>query len=107
MTNQKNRPNYITGNILVDLGLANLEEKKKLALLDKMDDLIHKRLLLRINSMLTDEQAAVLEKKADNSQAEQLAALSQFIPNLTELILTEVKSFKEEMLGMNLNALLD
>jgi hypothetical protein len=96
-TTMADQPHYVEGNIFVDLGLANLPEEQKLALLDQMNELIHKRTMLRVLEILTDEQKQHLMKDENQSEEALLAALQQVVPNLGELIFEQVELVKNEV----------
>ena len=87
-----------TTNILEDLGLLDLPEERKAELLDKMSDLIQKRVLLRIVKMLSDKDKNDLDKVLEKGDAVQIQDfLMSKVPNLDEITQEEVNDFKKEV----------
>jgi hypothetical protein len=91
------QPSYVSNNIFVEMGLANLAEEQKLILLDQMNELVHKRAMLKVLETLNDQQKAELMAKKENSEQEQMEKLVELIPNLGVIILEEVEQVKNEI----------
>jgi hypothetical protein len=87
----------VSGNIFVEVGLANLPEDQKLQLLEQMNDLIHKRAMLKVLETLTDEQKEELLGTQNSSEDEQMQKLTRLMPNLSAVILEEVEQVKNEI----------
>jgi hypothetical protein len=90
-------PGYVQDNVFIELGLANLPDEQKVELLGQMNDLVHKRTMLRIAESLPDDAKAAVAQMAGKSDQEQLETILKFVPNLPELILEEVDRVKVEM----------
>ncbi len=85
-------------NIINLLSLQALPDGKKIALLDKMTELVQKRLALRITETLPGgARAAFIDASAagDGPVVEQIVA--EHINNLPEMIEQEVLAVKEEL----------
>lgn len=86
-------------NILVELGLQDLSESRKLELLGKMGELIQKRVLLRAIKSLALVDKQEFDKLLGN---EDEAAVYRFlilkVPNIEEITEEEVVAFKEEVI---------
>lgn len=97
-TNQQQTQGYVQGNVFVELGLQNLSDERKVKLLDQMNELIHKRTLMRIVDTLPPEVSDQLQKMAENaSEEEQMKEIMKYVPNLADIILEEVQQVKNEM----------
>lgn len=97
----------IPGNIFADLGLAELPDERKVQLLEKMNDLVHKRLMVRIDQLLTPEQKAELDTIGEGNPEKAGEKMAQFVPNIGELMIAEVDRLKGEMRAMNLSEQID
>ncbi len=93
---------YVNGNIFQELGLGQLPDERKSELLEQMNELVHKRLMLRIISQLPEAVAQELEGVDDMSNEERLNVLVQYVPNLSDMILTEIEQVKAEMQTVSL-----
>lgn len=91
------QPRYVSGNIFVELGLVNLPEEQKLALLDQMNELIHKRAMLQVIETLTDEQKERFMSQNGASEEEIMRSLQEVVPNLGEIVLEQVEQVKNEV----------
>jgi len=91
------RPKYVTGNIFLELGLGNLSEEKKMALLDQMNDLVHKRTMLKVIETLSDEQKQHIMNQKGIGEVAVMQALQEVVPNLGALVLEEVEQVKNEV----------
>lgn len=94
-------------NILVELGLQDLPEYRKLDLLSKMSDLIQKRVLLRaIKSLSVEEKEEFDSLLGKGNEQEIYRYLIAKVPNIEQITDEEVISFKEEVIeqvkGLNL-----
>lgn len=85
-------------NIIKVLGLEALPDERKLALLDKMTDLVQKRVSLKILEQLQENDKQELEQIMKKGSPEKLGAfLSKKVPNLEELLKQEITTLKQEM----------
>lgn len=91
------QPQYVEGNIFVELGLTELPDEQKLTLLEQMNELIHKRTMLKVLEILTDEQKNHIMQQEGGSQEIMMKALQDAVPNLGELIFEQVQEVKNEM----------
>lgn len=90
-------PGYIEDNIFVELGLEALPNEEKVAMLSQMNDLIHKRVVMRIAENMPEEAQKEIDNSEGLTEEQQLEVVIKHVPNLTELILQEVDALKEEM----------
>jgi hypothetical protein len=86
-------------NIIKVLGLEDLPEKRKLALIEKMTEIIQKRLLIRITEELKEEDKDEFIKISETKDEKALSDFLQTkIPNLDKIILEEIIKFKQELI---------
>lgn len=88
-------------NIIVLLGIEALSDEKKIALLDKMTELVQKRLLVRVLKELPEKDRSDLFAAVDTDDKTAMEkVLSGKVPNITEMIEEEIVKLKEEMKGV-------
>ena len=93
-------------NILVELGLQDLAHERQLELLNKMSDLIQKRVLLRVIKSLSVAEKEEFDKLLGKENAQEIYRfLIAKVPNIDEITDEEVIKFKEEIIAhvKNLN----
>lgn len=94
--------NLLTQNIFTLLGLDSLPDDHKQQLLDKMTELVQKRLSLRLLESLSTEDANRLETMLKTSSMEDPAVADFFrarMPNLEEVLKEEIVGLKQELLA--------
>jgi hypothetical protein len=85
-------------NIIVELGLQDLPQDRKLDLLGKMSDLIQKRVLLRaIKRLSVEEKEKFDELLGKDNPLELYRFLISKVPDIDQITDEEVISFKEEV----------
>ena len=85
-------------NILVELGLQDLAEDRKLELLSQMSNLIQKRVLLRvIKSLSVEDKEKFDQLLGKENESEIYRFLIAKVPNIEEITDEEVIKFKEEV----------
>jgi len=85
-------------NIIIELGLDELPENRKLDLLGKMGDLIQKRVLLRAIKSLSVAEKEEFDKLLGKDNAQEVYRfLISKVPNIDEITDEEVIAFKEEV----------
>ncbi|MDD5590281.1 MAG: DUF5663 domain-containing protein, partial [Candidatus Portnoybacteria bacterium] len=85
-------------NILVELGLENLSDERKLDLLNKMSELIQKRVLLRvIRSLGVEDKQTFDELLGGGNEQKIYQFLIAKVPNIDEITDDEVIKFMEEI----------
>jgi len=85
-------------NIINILGIESLPDERKAALVEKMSELIQKRLLVRILGSLTDEQVEEFQELLEkNNQADTDAFITQNVPDLGEWLIEETNQIKKEL----------
>jgi len=86
-------------NIIVELGLQDLPEERKLNLLSKMSELIQKRVLLRtIRSLSVADKQEFDKLLGKENEQEIYQFLINKVPNIDEITDEEVIKFKEEII---------
>jgi succinate dehydrogenase flavin-adding protein (antitoxin of CptAB toxin-antitoxin module) len=86
-------------NILIELGLQDLGEDRKLDLLGKMSDLIQKRVLLRAIKNLSVAEKEEFDKLLGKENPQNIYRfLISKVPNIDEITDEEVIAFKEEVI---------
>ncbi len=75
-----------------------LDDEKKVALLDKMSEVIQKRLTLRVLEKLSDSDQDEFEKIMDKEPDKVSDFLQTKIPEFTEIIQEEIVKLKSEMI---------
>ncbi len=63
-------------------------------MLSEMNELVHKRAMLRILEQLPEEAKQDLDTISDLSQDDQVEKLLQHVPNLAEILIEEVEQVK-------------
>jgi hypothetical protein len=89
-------------NIITALGLEALDDAKKIALLDKMGDLVQKRLVLRLVEQMTEAEKNEFEKLSEaESEPEKIAEfLQKCFPDFFAMAEEEVMRLKQELAGV-------
>ncbi len=87
----------LSENIIELLGLEALSEQEKKSLIDKMTDLVMKRVLLQIMDRMKAEDSIELTQMERNPQ-EILAFVAEKVPDVDDLLKQEIVKVKEEML---------
>ena len=92
-------PQILEKDIIELLGLDNLPEDKKAALLAKMAETVLNRISLRILDQLSDADQkrfnALLKQKTADAEIDQF--LKSKIKNLDEMRMAEILRFKQEL----------
>lgn len=89
-------------NIIAALRLDSLPPERQAALLEKMAELVEKRVLLRIIEGISEEDARQFaENAADKSDEEKGKFLMEKFPNFLDMVNEEVARVKEEILAEN------
>jgi len=88
-------------NIVVLLGIQSLSDDKKIALIDKMTELVQKRLTIRVLKLLPDKERGkffdAVEKDDKKGMDKMLAGK---VENMAEMIEEEVLKLKTELKGV-------
>lgn len=87
-------------NIIVLLGIEALSDEKKIALLDKMTELVQKRLLVRVLKELPEKERGDLFAAVDKDDKTAMEkVLSGKAPNIAGMIEEEIINLKQELKG--------
>lgn len=84
-------------NIIAKLGLQDMPEEQRLALLDQMAELVQKRAILRVMDSLPEEAIEEANRLAD--QPEQLLEFLGTKVDIGQLILEETERLKGELVA--------
>ena len=84
-------------NIIGLLGLESLPDEEKVAMLEKMSDLLQKRIALRVMDQLAEEDQKKMAEMEKNPQ-EILGFIAEKVTNFDEILKEEVVKLKQEML---------
>lgn len=94
MLNQKS----LKQNIIAALGLQSLPLERQAALIDKMAELVEKRLILRIIEKISEEDAREFaDNVADKSDEDKAKFLLEKFPNFAEMMNEEIEKVKAEL----------
>lgn len=86
-------------NIIIELGLENLPEDRKIDLLSKMSDLIQKRVLLMVIRSLSASDKEEFNSLLGKDDIQEIYKfLISKVPNIDEITDEEVIKFKEEII---------
>lgn len=89
---------YVRGNVFVEMGLSQLPEESKIALLEQMNELIHKRTLIDVAEQLPEEGKQALDALAAGaSPQEQLDTMMRFVPQFPAIVMQHVEQVKLEL----------
>ncbi len=88
----------IQTNIITELGLESLPSEKKAALLDKLAELVEKRVVVRILKGLSGADIKSYEKMAVQPDG-QVQFLAKKVPNFIDLVQEELVEVKKELLN--------
>lgn len=92
-----NAKDLINENVIELLGLQSLPAEKKMAMIQKMSELVQKRVIMKIMENLSTEDGEKIAAMENNPQ-EMLAYIAEKFPNFEELVKQEVNKLKEEVL---------
>ena len=85
-------------NIISELNLEMLDDEKKVALLDKMSEVIQKRMTLKVLEKLSDSEQDEFEKIMDKEPDKVSDFLQTKIPEFTNMLQEEIIKLKSEMI---------
>lgn len=90
-------PVYLSDNVFVELGLIALPDERKYALLDQMNELVQKRVMLYLVEIMPEGAQQELDALKDADEETVMEKMTEMVPNLPEVILNEVDAVKEGM----------
>lgn len=88
---------HLSGNVFVELGLQNLPNERKLEMLRQMNEVVEKRLMLRVIDALPPEVAEELGGSNQLTDEQKMQRIMEHVPQLPDLIAEEVELVKQEM----------
>jgi RAB protein geranylgeranyltransferase component A len=93
-----NPQEIINENIIAALGIQALPLEKKQEVLNKLVELVQKRIMLRVMDGLSKEDGEKMAELEKNPM-EMLAFIAEKFPNFEEIVKEEVEKVKEEALS--------
>lgn len=90
----------INGNIFVELGLTSLSDSEKADMLEQMNDLVLKRVMLRVIELISDEQAQAMSVLPTDE--DRLNYILKAVPNFGDLLNEEIQKVKHEIAAASL-----
>jgi hypothetical protein len=85
-------------NIIDELNLQALDDDKKIALVDKMSEVVQKRLTLRLLDEMSEEDQGKFEAILGGSPEKVSEFLQTVFPNFLEIIKEEVIKLKQDLI---------
>lgn len=89
-------------NIIAELGLEALPEERRMAIIQKLTDLVQQRVMLKIAETMSDADAqalqSLIEEKGESDQAV-VTFISEKVPGLADMVLQEVTNVKQELIA--------
>ena len=86
----------LQANIIGLMGLESLPEEEKISLLDKMQDLVQKRVALRVMDQLSDDDALKMSE-FENDPEGALGFIAGKVPEFETIVNDEIVKLKAEM----------
>lgn len=90
----------VNGNIFVELGISSISDEEKIQLLDQMNELVLKRVMLRVIEMISDEQAQAMSLLPTDE--DRLNYIVKAVPNFDHIVQEEIGKVKHEMAAASL-----
>jgi len=90
------QPLNMDDNIIKLLGIESLPEERRVEMLNRMTELVQKRVILRLMENLTEADAAQAEKLADRPE-ELLTFMASKSGNINDIIADETLKLKNEL----------
>ena len=85
-------------NLMVQMGLQQLPDDKKISLLNSMSGLVEQRVVLRLMESLSDEAGKAFESLPKDDTNVKIAFLQEHVPNVVEIIDEEIQKVRQEMI---------
>lgn len=95
MANQQTQ--YIPENVFVQLGLSNLSLEEQEAFLEKMNELVQKRLLVRILETVPEAVQQEVAAMQFTTPEESMQELMKHVPYFGDMLEEEVENVKNEL----------
>ena len=92
-----NSQDLLNANIISALGLEALPMEEKQAMIEKMTDLLMKRVMLRVMDELSDEVLATMPKEGSNPE-ELVTFIADNVPTYDAIMQEELVKLKAEVL---------
>lgn len=89
--------NLLSQNIIQLLGLATLQPDRQIALVEKITELVEKRITLRVLDELKEEDLDTANSLFSSGSDEEKTAFFMALPNLQQIIEEEIIKVKQEL----------
>jgi hypothetical protein len=100
-TANNNYGSYLGSDLFDELGIKYLTPEERVAFLEAIGEVVHKKVMLRVMKTLTDQQKEKLveihEKNPDNPNASADFILSA-LPNFEDIVKEEAGGYKKELI---------
>lgn len=83
-------------NIIEILGIGSMPDGEKIALVERMAELVERRVILRLAESMTQDDLAELEKLSEFSAEEAAAFLKEKNPHLEKIVVEEIETVKQD-----------
>jgi hypothetical protein len=97
-------PVYLSENVFVELGIMSLPDERKFALLDQMNELVQKRVMLQLVEVMPEGAQQELSALKDADEETVMEKMTEMVPSLPEIIVTETDAVKDGMRAVVLEA---
>lgn len=84
-------------NLMVQMGLQQLPDDKKAALLDSMSELVEQRVLLRLMNQLSDEDGKAFEALPKDDTETKIAFLQEHVPDVAAIMDEEIMAVRSDL----------
>ncbi len=84
-------------DIIQTLGLDGLDIDKKVDLLERMTDIVQKRIALRVVKLMPNKSLSKYLEMKDDDEAEAQKLLVETVPNYYDIVEEEISIFKQEV----------
>ena len=93
-------PPIASENIIKILGIESLPDEQKIKIVEKIGDLVQKRLTLRLMESLSEEEGRDFEALLEKNDTQGVGAfMDKRLPNLADWVAEEVVKIKQELAG--------
>lgn len=92
--------NILDENIINLLGIASLPDEQKMEIVERMSEIVERRVVLRLAESLSKEDMDQLARIGEKSPEEAAAFLREKNPHIDDLVREEVEKAKKEAMGV-------
>lgn len=92
--NTMSLPTFITEDVFVQSQLMHLPQAQKDTLIDQMNDLILKRVMIAVIQYIPDEEKDALQAEQSDSMDDIVLLMRQYVPDFSQLLAQEIEEVK-------------